>query len=163
ARCRRVREASDASGRAVGVLADLQGPKIRLGELTGGSATLADGADFVITTEPVRGDARRASTSYEPLPRDVKPGDAILIDDGNVRLEVLETRGAEVRTRVIEGGVISDHKGINLPGVVVSAPALGDKDLADLRFALSLGVDFVALSFVRDPSDADAVRRVMAE
>ena len=162
-RYRRVRAASDATGRAVGVLADLQGPKIRLGRFAGGRAELVAGAEFVITTAACVGDARRASTTYEALPSDVQPGDSILIDDGNVRLEVLGVRGDEVRTRVVEGGAVSDHKGLNLPGVRVSAPVLSPKDLDDLRFALSLRVDFIALSFVRDPGDAAVVRRVMEQ
>jgi pyruvate kinase len=160
---RRVRDVSDRSGRAVGILADLQGPKIRLGEFTGGGAVLEAGAEFVITTVECRGDSRRASTSYEPLARDVRPGDEILIDDGSVRLQVIAADGREVRTRVVEGGRVSDHKGLNLPGVRVSSPAVTPKDLEDLRFALSLRVDFIALSFVRDPADAAPVRRVMDE
>ena len=160
---RRVREISDRTGRAVGILADLQGPKIRLAEFAGGRATLASGAEFVITTVECLGDARRASTSYEPLARDVRPGDEILIDDGSVRLQVIASDGREVRTRVVEGGMVSDHKGLNLPGVRVSSPAVTPKDLEDLRFALSLRVDFIALSFVRDPADAAPVRRAMDE
>jgi len=160
---RRVREASDASGRAVGILADLQGPKIRLGTFTKGSVTLDDGAEFVITTEPTPGDWNRVSTDYPMLARDVKRGDTLLIDDGLVKLEVIETDGREVRCKVIEGGKVSDHKGLNLPGVAVSAPAFTEKDRADLRFALSLRVDLVAMSFVRSASDIQEVHRVMDE
>ena len=160
-RYRLVREASDASGRAVGILADLQGPKIRLGTFARGPVTLATGAEFTITTGPAEGDARRVSTTYEALARDVKPGDALLIDDGLVRLEVLASDGREVRCRVVEGGPVSDHKGLNLPGVEVSVPPLTPKDIDDLRFALSLRVDLVALSFVRAPEHADAARREM--
>ena len=158
-----VRQAADATGRAVGVLADLQGPKIRLGTFEDGGALLETGGDFTLTTEPCAGSAGRAFTTYAALPRDVRPGDTLLLDDGLVRLRAVAVEGSEVRTRVIEGGRISDHKGINLPGVRVSAPALTDKDLDDLRFALSLPVDLVALSFVRSPGDADSVRRAMAE
>ena len=157
-----VREASDATLRAVGVLADLQGPKIRLGVFAGGTAALEPGAEFAITTEPCVGDAHRASTTYPALARDVAAGDTLLLDDGLVRLQVLASDGCEVRTRVLEGGPISDHKGINLPGVRVSAEPLTEKDLADLRFALSLGVDMVALSFVRSPRDAIRVRQEIA-
>ena len=160
---RLVREASDASGRAVGILADLQGPKIRLGRIEGGTAELEPGAEFTLATGGGIGSARRAFTSYEPLAREVARGDAILIDDGKLRLEVLESDGREVRTRVVEGGTISDHKGINLPGVRLSAPALTERDRDDLAFALSLRVDFVALSFVRDPADAAVARRAMDE
>jgi pyruvate kinase len=158
---RAVREASASVDRPIAVLADLQGPKIRLGKFSGGSAALATGAEFVITTESVMGTAARASTTYEALPRDVKPGDTVRLDDGAVSLEVLAVEGGDVRTRVVEGGTISDHKGINLPGVAVSAPALTPKDLEDLRFALELDVDWVALSFVRDPADAEVARRAM--
>ena len=157
----RVRAAGDAAGRVVGVMADLAGPKIRLGVFPGGPVTLEPGGQFVLTTESVPGDARRASTTYDGLARDVKAGDLVLVDDGLVRLEVLESDGVRVTCRVIEGGEISDHKGINLPGVRVSAPALTPKDLEDLRFALALGVDMVALSFVRGPDAATEVRRAM--
>jgi pyruvate kinase len=157
-----VREASDAAGRAVGVLADLQGPKIRLGTFAGGAVTLRPGAEFRITTEPVLGTSERASTDYPALARDVRPGAALLIDDGTVRLEALAADGREVRTRVLEGGTVGDHKGINLPGVAVSAPTLTEKDRADLAFALELRVDFIALSFVRRPEDAAVVREAIA-
>ena len=156
-----VREVSDESGHAVAILGDLQGPKIRLGTFATGRVTLASGAEFTIATEACEGTARRASTTYAALAHDVKAGDEILIDDGNVRLQVIEVKGGDVRTRVIEGGAVSDHKGLNLPGVQVSAPALTEKDLDDLQFAMSLSVDFIALSFVRDPADAQPVRRAM--
>jgi pyruvate kinase len=160
---RLVRAASDAAKHSVGILADLQGPKIRLGIFAGGSATLATGSEFVISTRTCEGTAARASTTYEGLARDVKAGDPVLIDDGLVRLEALASDGHEVRLRVIEGGVVSDHKGINLPGVQVSAPPLTPKDLDDLRFALSLSVDLVALSFVRAPEHAAVARAAMGE
>jgi pyruvate kinase len=160
---RLVREASDATGRAVGVLVDLQGPKIRLGRFERGKVRLVAGDAFEITTERVEGDWRRASTSYTALARDVKAGDTLLLDDGLVRLEVIATDGIAVRCRVVEGGEVSDHKGINLPGVHVSAPALTDKDVEDLRFALTLRVDLIALSFVRGAEDAATVRRIMDE
>jgi pyruvate kinase len=158
---RAVRQASDDTQRAVGILVDLQGPKIRLGSFAGGRVRLDAGAEFTITTEEVAGDARRASTTYADLANDVRPGDTVLIDDGNVRLEVIDREPGAARCRVIEGGVVSDHKGINLPGVHVSAPALTEKDIADLRFALGLRADFVALSFVRRATDVDRVREVM--
>ena len=160
-----IRDVSDATGRAVGVLLDLQGPKIRLGEFEGGQAALEPGETFTITTqesEAPHGNALLASTTYPELAHDVKPGDQVLIDDGNIRLEVLETDGVRVKTRVIEGGPVKDHKGINLPGAHVSAPALSDKDRADLEFGLSLRVDLVALSFVRRPEDVLEVREFMA-
>jgi pyruvate kinase len=165
---RYVREASNATGRSVGILADLQGPKIRLGCFEGGSAFLAEGSLFTVSSESVDplhrspgGTSARATTSYRALAADLVPGDTLLIDDGMVKLGALSSDGHEVRFRVIEGGVVSDHKGINLPGVTVSAPSLSDKDADDLRFALALGVDMVALSFVRGPGDAEAVRHVM--
>jgi pyruvate kinase len=158
---RAVRAASDAAGRAVGVLADLQGPKIRLGTFAGGGTTLVDGQEFTITTAPVLGDAHRASTTYAAFASDVQVGSPVLVDDGLLRLEVLDVRGADVRCRVVEGGPVSDHKGLNLPGVAVSAPVLSSKDVEDLRFALSLRVDLVALSFVRSPDAAAVVRAEM--
>ncbi len=163
-----MREASDATGHSVGILADLQGPKIRLGRFEGGSAFLKEGSLFTVTSENTdaadrapRGTSAGATTSYGALATDVGPGDTLLIDDGMVKLGALSSDGHEVRFRVIEGGMVSDHKGMNLPGVAVSATSLSDKDVDDLRFALALGVDLVALSFVRGPEDADAVRRVM--
>jgi pyruvate kinase len=159
----RVRAAAEASGRAVGILADLQGPKIRLGVFPGGPVRLETGQEFVVTTEPVAGDAGRASTTYEALARDVRPGDTLLVDDGLVRLQALSSDGVRVVCRVIEGGEVSDHKGLNLPGVRISAPSLSAKDREDLREALALGADFVALSFVREPGDADLLRQAMDE
>jgi pyruvate kinase len=160
---RMIREASDTSGRGVGILADLQGPKIRLGRIAAGPATLAEGASFTITTRDVPGDASLAATTYDGLPGDVHPGERILIDDGNVALEVTEVDNTDVHTRVVVGGRISDHKGINLPGIAVSVPALSEKDKQDLRLALRLTVDMVALSFVRSAKDVDDVRRIMDE
>ncbi|MFI5040349.1 MAG: pyruvate kinase [Acidimicrobiales bacterium] len=149
-------------GRPIAVMADIAGPKIRVGHFANGPVTLHAGDRFVITTEPCEGDAQRVSTSYTALARDVQPGNLILIDDGNIKARVLSTDGTEVVTEIVEGGPISDHKGLNLPGVAVSAPALSEEDTAALINALASGVDLVALSFVRHPDDADAVRRVMA-
>jgi pyruvate kinase len=159
----RVRAGSSEVGRAVGVLADLQGPKIRLGTFPGGPVVLKVGDEFIITTEDLPGTEREASTTYQGLPSDVRVGDRILIDDGNVQLDVLRATGTRVYTQVAVGGKISNHKGINLPGVAVSAPALTPKDEADLRFALDLGVDMVAMSFVRSPDDVILARKIMAE
>jgi pyruvate kinase len=161
---REVRAASDASGRAVAVLGDLQGPKIRLGEFEDGGVTLHAGDQFTITTEPgVEGNEEIVGTSYASLARDVTKGSTVLVDDGKVRLRVEDTDGTRVRTSVLEGGRISDHKGINLPGVHVSAPSMTPKDRDDLRFALSLQVDMIALSFVREPDDLADVQAVMDE
>ena len=158
---RRLRAGSDATGRSVGILADLQGPKIRLGVFPGGPVRLAAGDEFIITTEDIPGNVHEASTTYEGLADDVRPGDRVLIDDGNVQLDVLAVDGKRVHLRVVVGGKISDHKGINLPGVNVSTPALTDKDEADLRWALATGVDIVAMSFVRSPDDAQLARKIM--
>ncbi len=158
---RGVRAAAGAAGRTVALLADLQGPKIRFGTFEGGSVRLETGAEFTVTTEPVVGTASVGSTSYADLASDVRAGSTLLVDDGLVRLEVLATDGKNVRCRVVEGGPVSDHKGINLPGVRVSAPALTDKDREDLAFALSIGVDLVTLSFVRSADDARVVREAM--
>jgi pyruvate kinase len=157
-----VREASDASGRAVGVLVDLQGPKIRLGKFAAGPVELLPGATFTITTEPTPGDVHLASTTYSGLPGDVAPGDAILVDDGKIALRVTEVKGNDVVTQVEIGGVVSNNKGMNLPGVAVSVPALSEKDEADLRWALHLRADMIALSFVRSASDIEDVRRIMS-
>jgi pyruvate kinase len=158
-----VRAASDAAGRAVGVLADLQGPKLRIGGLLGGVAILAGGARLVISVTGATGTPDRLSTGYAALADDVTPGDTILLADGTVELRVLAVSPGEVECVVTRGGTIRDHSGMNLPGVAVSSPSLTDKDVADLRFALRLGVDLVALSFVRHPEDAAAVRSVMDE
>jgi pyruvate kinase len=157
---RTVRAEAEKRGRAVGVLQDLQGPKIRVGTFAQGQVALAPGATFTITTRAVIGDERVVSTSYKFLPKDVKPGDGILLDDGYLALEVTGVDGDDVKTRVVSGGVLKDKKGINLPGVKVSAPALTEKDRADLAFGLRAGVDFIALSFVRDPSDVLEARRL---
>src|SRR4051794_4406008 len=158
-----VRQASDESGRAVAVLVDLQGPKIRLGNFASGPVALAPGDVFTITTEDVPGDKDLVSTTYTGLPGDVRIGDRILIDDGKVSVEVTAVDGPRVVTRVIEGGVVSNHKGLNLPGVAMSVPALSEKDAEDLRWGLKLRADWIALSFVRSGADVDLVRTIMDE
>ncbi|MEU6667362.1 pyruvate kinase [Streptomyces sp. NPDC046727] len=163
-RYQRVRKAADETGRSVGILADLQGPKIRLGRFAEGPVLLERGDTFTITVEDgVEGDRHRCGTTYTGLAADVTPGERILVDDGKVCLEVTAVDGPRVRTRVIEGGVVSDHKGLNLPGVAVSVPALSEKDADDLRWALRTGFDVIALSFVRSGDDAAAVHRIMAD
>jgi pyruvate kinase len=159
--CAHVRSAARAAGRVVGVLADLQGPRVRLGVFRDGGAELVTGADFVISTEPTIGTAERASTTYPLLAREVAVGSEILINDGMVRLAVLGADGSEIRCRVVQGGFVGDRKALNLPGVAISAPAMTPKDAEDLRFALDAGVDVVALSFVRRPSDVELVHAVM--
>ena len=158
-----VRRASDDSGRGVGILADLQGPKIRLGRFADGPVDLDDGDTFTITTRDVPGDRSICSTTYGGLCGDVEVGDPLLIDDGKVRLEVTAVGDTDVETKVVVGGPVSDNKGINLPCVAVSVPALSEKDREDLRFALRLTVDFIALSFVRSAKDVEDVRAVMQE
>ncbi len=158
-----VRAAAEASGRGVGIFADLQGPKIRLGRFSNGPVQLQRGQSWVITTRDVQGDATICSTTYKGLPGDVKVGDPLLIDDGKVRLRVTGVADTDVTTEVLVAGPVSNNKGINLPGVAVSVPALSEKDVLDLRFALRLGVDFIALSFVRDAADAEDVRAIMRE
>ncbi|RPF28157.1 pyruvate kinase [Georgenia muralis] len=161
---RNVRAAAQASGRAVAVLVDLQGPKIRLGKFAPQEKVeLKEGDTFTITTEDVPGTAELASTTFKGLPGDCKPGDRILIDDGKVAVRVLEVDGPRVVTRVEVAGPVSNHKGLNLPGVAVSVPALSEKDKDDLRWALKVGADVIALSFVRNASDIDGVRAIMDE
>src|SRR3954447_3050099 len=157
----RVRAAAKETGRAIGVLADLQGPKIRLETFAEGPVELERGDEFVITAEDVPGDKTICGTTYKGLPGDVSRGDQILINDGNVELKVLDVEGPRAKSIVIEGGVVSDHKGINLPGAAVNVPALSEKDVEDLRFALRMGCDMVALSFVRDAADVKDVHAVM--
>lgn len=158
-----VRRAGQHVGRPVGVLADLQGPKIRLGRFASGREVLEDGAAFTITVDDVPGDPSRCSTTYKGLPGDVRPGDMILIDDGRLVLQATSVTDTEVHTEVVVGGPVSNNKGINLPGVAVSVPAMSEKDTEDLRWALRNGVDMVALSFVRSGKDVEQVHAVMAE
>ncbi|MET7454389.1 pyruvate kinase [Streptomyces sp. NPDC005574] len=163
-RYQRVRKASDETGRSVGILADLQGPKIRLGHFTEGPVLLERGDTFTITVEEgAEGDRNSCGTTYPGLAADVTPGEHILVDDGKVTLEVTAVEGPRVRTKVVEGGIVSDHKGLNLPGVSVSVPALSGKDEADLRWALRAGCDVIALSFVRSGQDIEDVHRIMDE
>lgn len=163
-RYQRVRKAADETGRSIGLLADLQGPKIRLGRFTEGPVLLERGDTFTITVEEgAEGDRHTCGTTYTGLATDVTPGERILVDDGKVCLEVTTVDGPRVHTTVIEGGMVSDHKGLNLPGVAVSVPALSDKDEADLRWALRMGFDVIALSFVRTGEDIRDVHRIMDE
>ncbi len=158
-----VRQASDESGHAVAILVDLQGPKIRLGRFASGPIQLSVGDEFTITNRPVPGDQRVCSTTYHGLPGDVSQGDTILIDDGRVSLTATMVSPTDVITRVDVAGTLSNNKGINLPGVAVSVPAMSDKDVDDLRWALHLRADMIALSFVRSANDAADVRDIMDE
>mgnify|MGYP001506542522 CR=1 FL=1 len=158
-----VRAAAAATGRHVGILADLQGPKIRLGKFADGAVMWAAGDRVIISTDEDADQPHRIGTTYSELAKDCEVGDRLLIDDGNVAVQVTQIVDNDVYVEVTEGGRVSDHKGLSLPGVNVSVPALSEKDAADLRFALQLGVDFVALSFVRQPDDVERVRAIMKE
>lgn len=156
-----VRAASKRVGRPVAVMQDLQGPKIRVGTFEGGGCDLAAGAEVQVTTRAVVGHAGVIPTPIRSLPKDVRVGDPILLDDGRIRLRVLAISGRDVRCQVELGGRLKDHKGLNLPGAAVSVPTLTEKDLADLAFGLKIGVDAVALSFVRSPEDLAVARARM--
>ncbi|MQY16385.1 Pyruvate kinase [Streptomyces sp. RB5] len=158
-----VRKAADETGRSIGILADLQGPKIRLGTFREGPVLLERGDEFTITVDDIEGDRNTCGTTYKGLATDVTRGERILVDDGRVTLEVTQVDGPRVHTMVIEGGMVSDNKGLNLPGVSVSVPALSDKDQDDLRWALRTGADIIALSFVRSGADIRDVHRIMDE
>ncbi|AUH68821.1 MULTISPECIES: pyruvate kinase [Gordonia] len=161
-----VRGASLATGKPVGILADLQGPKIRLGKFAdngrpNGAVDWNDGEQVRITVDDVIGDHDRVSTTYSQLAQDAEPGDRLLVDDGKVGLVVDRVDGNDVVCTVTEGGTVSNNKGLSMPGMKISVPALSEKDIADLEFALELGVDLIALSFVRSPADIELVREVM--
>jgi pyruvate kinase len=158
-----VRAAAKEAGRPVAILVDLQGPKIRLARFINGPHELARGDIFTITTDEVDGTKDRVGTTYKGLPGDCKAGDLILIDDGKVTVQVLEVKGNDVITKVIEPGAVSNNKGINLPGVAVSVPAMSEKDIEDLRWGLRAGADFIALSFVRNAADIKDVHVIMDE
>jgi pyruvate kinase len=156
-----VRATSAECGRVVGILGDLQGPKIRLGTFAGGPVDWREGDVVRVTVEDVTGTHDRVSTTYKGLADDAKVGDRLLVDDGKVGMVVTAVEGPDVVCRITEGGQVSNNKGLSLPGMDVSVPALSEKDIEDLEFALQLGVDFIALSFVRSPADIDLVHQVM--
>src|SRR5918911_94415 len=158
-----VRAAAHEADRAVAVLADLQGPKIRLGRFADGPYEWPTGDAVTITSDDITGTPDRVSCTYKKLPQEVKVGDRLLIDDGKVAVEVAAVEGHDIRCLVVEGGWVSNNKGVSLPNVAISVPALSDKDEEDLRFALGLGVDLVALSFVRSADDVKLVHQIMAE
>ncbi len=162
-RFNQVRAAAKAVGRPVAILVDLQGPKIRLARFIAGPHELERGDIFTITTDEVEGTKERVGTTYKGLPGDCKAGDYILIDDGKVTVQVIEVKGNDVITKVTEPGAVSNNKGINLPGVAVSVPAMSEKDIEDLRWGLRAGADFIALSFVRDAADIKDVHKIMDE
>jgi pyruvate kinase len=158
-----VRAAAAEAGVPIAILVDLQGPKIRLARFKDGPHDLSRGDVFTITTDDIEGTKDRVGTTYKGLPGDCKAGDRILIDDGKVTVEVTAVKGNDVITKVIEPGAVSNNKGINLPGVAVSVPALSEKDMDDLRWGLKAGADFIALSFVRSADDIKDVHRIMDE
>lgn len=158
-----VRKSAVEAGKAVAILVDLQGPKIRLARFENGPHDLKRGDIFTITTDEILGTKDRVGTTYKGLPGDCKPGDRILIDDGKVTVEVVEVKGNDVVTKCIEPGAVSNNKGINLPGVAVSVPAMSEKDGDDLRWGLRAGADFIALSFVRNAADIKDVHAIMDE
>ena len=163
-RIERVRRVSRRLKKPVGILQDLQGPKIRTGELQNGLPVfLKDGAQFTLTSRKVEGNEQVCSTTYEGLPADVEPGNLLLLDDGALELQVESVSGPDVVTRVIHGGQLSEHKGINLPGVTPNLPAITGKDYEDLRFGLSQNVDFVAISFVHTAEDVALARQAIVE
>src|SRR5438093_2295894 len=159
----RVRRVASRLGRPLGILLDLAGPKIRTGRLRGGTANLAAGAEVRISAQETEGDARRFSANYPLLSREVQPGNRILIDDGQIVLEVIASGGSDVVARVVHGGMLGEHKGINIPGARISMPSVTDKDVADLRFGIERGVDLVALSFVRSHVDCKRAQDLIRE
>ncbi len=160
---RMLRRAAAETGEPISVVQDLQGPKIRIGELKSPPVELKAGRMLTITTKSLTGDEKTLSTTYRHLPKDVKAGDRVLIDDGKIELRVLRTRGTDITLKVITGGTLEPHKGINLPGVSVSAPSLTDKDKKDLEFAFEHDIDYVALSFVRRAHDVASLRDFIIE
>ena len=158
-----IQEAAQRTGEFITVLQDLQGPKIRIGDFNVPFVELHQGDHFTITTESIMGDRSKVSTTYANLTRDVRPGDMILLDDGKLRVRVLEVRGNDVHTEVIIGGTLSAHKGINLPNVAVSTPSLTAKDIQDLEFGIKHDIDYVALSFVRTADDIRQLRKAIIE
>jgi len=159
---RDIRALSERLDKPVAILQDLAGPKIRTGEMGAGEVELVEGAELVLTSRDVPGDAREVGLTYPDLPSAVRPGDTILLADGAMALEVLESDAVDIRCRVVTGGSLGSHKGINLPGRTLDVPVLGSKDRADLEFGLAEGVDFVALSFVRTARDVETAREAIA-
>ena len=158
-----VREASKLTGEHICILQDLCGPKIRTGKLQHQSIELKEGTTFTFTIDEVMGDERRVTTTYRELPEDVKAGDTILLDDGKMALRVVSKTAKDVNCTVINGGILKEHKGMNLPGVKLSIPSLTEKDIEDLKFGLEHDVDYVALSFVRSAGDIQHLRSVIQQ
>jgi pyruvate kinase len=158
-----VRDAEAATGRSVAVMQDLAGPKVRVGALPGGAIELREGQRLTIVTATGAGTAGTITTSHARLPHEVSIGDRMLLDDGALELVVEDSRDGEITTRVVRGGILAEHKGINLPGVALDVPVLTEKDLKDLEFGIGLGVDYVALSFVQRAEDLQLGRRALVD
>lgn len=163
ARIAAVREAARRVGKRIAILLDIQGPKIRTGEMRGGKVPLQAGQMYALTTQPCVGDEERAHVPYPPLTRDLKPGHTIYLDDGLLEMQVMEVQPPEVHCKVVVGGELGSHKGVILSGVSVDLPACTEKDIADIRFGVSQDVDFVAASFVREAANVEEVRRIIQE
>ncbi len=160
---KKIRTASEAVGKRIAIMADLPGPKMRIGELAEEPVELKAGDPFTLTTEDIAGDAARVSVSFARLPKAVKPGDRLFLNDGYIQIEVTEVEGAEVRCKVIVGGQLRSRKGLNLPGIDLGISAFTDHDRECLKFALENGVDAVSQSFVETAADITAVRQAAAE
>ncbi len=158
----KVRNISERTGQPVAILQDLSGAKIRIGEIQNGECILERNRRLILTTRNVVGDGNRIAVNRSRLPREVKPGDPILINDGAVRLRVIETDGEEIECKVLAGGKVSSRKGINLPETILAVPAVTPRDKADLQFGIENDVDFVALSFVRKSSDVKNLRKIIS-
>jgi pyruvate kinase len=156
-----IREARKQTGEHISILQDLSGPKIRTGKLKDKSVVLQEGMNLTFTTEDIAGTAEKVSTTYSGLPGDVESNDIILLDDGKMSVKVVSKTSTEVKCVVVNGGILSEHKGMNLPGVRVSASSVTDKDIEDMKFGLSNDVDYVALSFVRGPEDIRRLRDII--
>lgn len=156
-----IRELSKESGKPISILQDLQGPKIRVGRFAEGSTQLIEGSEFVVTIDDIEGNSDRVSTTYKQLTKDVRPGDVLLLDDGLLRMRVVDVNEYDVTCVVEVGGTLKNNKGINLPTAAVSSPSLTPKDIEDLKFGLELGVDYVALSFVRSALDIHQMRALL--
>lgn len=163
ARIRSVRKLAQEENAVVAILVDLQGPKIRVGEISGGSVELVPGSRLTLSARPVEGTRERVHVDFPMLAQWVKPGNHILLDDGELELEVISSDAAEVVTQVVNGGYLLPHKGVNLPGIALPIPALTEKDYRDLKFAIDQGVDYIALSFVRKRQDVAELRSFLSE
>lgn len=162
ARIERVRRISHRLGIPITILQDLQGPKIRIGNIEGGKIELIEGHNLTLTTQPVPGSSEIVSVDYAGLPRIVKPGGRILLSDGQMELQIVRVENDTIETQVVLGGILTPHKGVNLPGAQIDIPCFTEKDEADLKFGLEHGIDVVAMSFIRTARDVERVRKATA-